>query len=278
MLGIMMSEQTDTILPFLSHLGLSLEEGRIYLYLRDKGGATALQIAKDVHLGRTRVYRILDSLKQHNLVEYQLGSRGLTFLASNPSALELLVTQKKTEITGLESSLTKVIESLNTIPARISQAPKTIYYEGLPGLLAMTWNTLDAKKGGIRIWELSEMTSFIPDETSEDIRREFVRREIYVRQLTNISKYPAWTKVTEFVKKFWQIRYLDPQKIKISFEIAVYNNVVAMYSFKEQIPYCVELHDESLAQMHKQMFDLAWEKANRMTILSDSGQAEAIIV
>lgn len=269
-----MSDQTDTIFPFLAHLGLSPEEGKIYLYLRQNGDTTALSISKNLHLGRTRVYRILDSLKANHLVEYKIGSRGLSFLAANPSSLELLLTKKREEISGLETSLAKVIDSLNTIPTGTNQVPKTIYYEGLPGLLAMTWNTLEARGDGIRIWELTaEMSKFIPPETSEDIRREFVRRNIQVKQLTNLKELSGWTRISEFVKNFWQVRHISPGTLNITFEIAVYNDIVAMYTYKEKVPYCVELHDPALAQMHRQMFDLSWENAAKMRIIDDSGAA-----
>jgi hypothetical protein len=271
----MLSDQTDTLIPYLVNLGLSHEEAQIYLYLCANCQSSALAISRSLRLSRTKVYRLLDTLKVKNLVTFELGSRGILFAASAPTALELLLTQKKESLRGIESGLEKAIKQLSAIGQSKTVIPKPIYYEGVAGLLAVTWNTLAAGEGGLRIYELLDMTGFIPYSTAEEIRREFVRKHIKIRQLTNISRIQDYTDVTEILKPdMWELRYIDPKLLAITFEIAIYNDVVAMYTYREKVPYCVELHDKDLADMHKSQFDLVWNTAKPMKVTSPRGAAE----
>ena len=83
-----MSDQTDTITSQLSRLGLTDEEARIYLYMAEKQAVTALEMSKYLHIGRTKVYRILDKLYSVGLTEQRLGPRGYLFEIKSPDFLQ----------------------------------------------------------------------------------------------------------------------------------------------------------------------------------------------
>lgn len=86
-----MSDQTDSLAGSLTPFGLSLEEAKVYLFLAQSGIFSALQISREVHMARTKVYRILDKLIAKKLVSVGLDDMGKKFGANSYQGLELLV-------------------------------------------------------------------------------------------------------------------------------------------------------------------------------------------
>ena len=93
-----MSVQTDNIIYKLKQFGFSDEESFVYLYLLEKRCATALNISKDLHLGRTKVYRILDRLYSLGLSEQRLGPRGFLFEIKPLDAFNSILVKKEIEL------------------------------------------------------------------------------------------------------------------------------------------------------------------------------------
>lgn len=144
------------------------------------------------------------------------------------------------------------------------QGSRIISYQGVEGLKQVTLNSLRAKDG-IYIYEISSMNEFIEQKFAEDVRRQFVKNQIYIKQLTNRVFLDKWTAVEELVEKYWEARYIDPKKFEIKAEILVYNNVVAIYDFKKEI-FCVEIYNQNLARMQKQLFEFIWNLAEKPII------------
>ena len=105
----------DTIVKLLRTYGLDREEARIYLYMIENGASTALNMSKELHIGRTKVYRILDKLNSKQLVQYQLNDRGLKFGASHPHKLEQLITEKINQAQNLKQELPDLLTHLNNL-------------------------------------------------------------------------------------------------------------------------------------------------------------------
>ncbi|MBI3577255.1 hypothetical protein HY086_04420 [Candidatus Gottesmanbacteria bacterium] len=135
-----------------------------------------------------------------------------------------------------------------------------ITYTGPEGLKQVTLNSLDADHDGLRLFEIKSMEEFVPQQEAEKIRQEFVNRKIYTKELSNVSYLEPWTDVEELVKTYWRFRYIDPKKFEIKTEILIYNDVVAMYDYREGI-FCVEIHNKKLADMQKGLFDYLWNLA-----------------
>lgn len=144
------------------------------------------------------------------------------------------------------------------------QGSRIINYQGVEGLRQVTFNSLRAKDG-IYIYEISSMNEFIKKDFAEEIRRQFVENQIHIKQLTNLVFLDKWTNVEELVEKYWEARYIDPKKFEIKTEILIYNEVVALYDFKEEI-FCAEIYNQNLARMQKQLFEFIWNLAEKPII------------
>lgn len=271
-----MSEQTDNGDLLLTDYGLQQVEADIYLHLARFGTQTALQISREIHVARTRVYRILDKLIAKQLVSIQLDDSGKKFVANSYEQLKLLVVEKETEAARLREELPHTFKQLAEIWGKGENTSKVLYYTGLAGLEQVTWNSLNAKNE-LRIYEVGQdMTTFISLKMAEKIREEMVEREIKTLQLTNRKKIEAYTKVKRHATEFWEVRFVDPNKLSMQFECIIYNDVFCLYQFSAEDQFCVEIYNEKLATQQKQLFDFVWSKARKMKIVNDEGEAVLI--
>jgi len=98
----------------LRDLGLSEYEARAYRALLNTGPTTAKELsrASDVPMGR--VYDVLNSIEQYNLVRSQASSRPKKYVAVEPeTALERLLEDKKRELEEKAQQYEEIVESLS---------------------------------------------------------------------------------------------------------------------------------------------------------------------
>lgn len=269
-----MSLKTDNIHNLLIPYGMSADESRLYIFLLQNPRSSALAISKQLHLGRTKIYRLLDKLKTINLVEFILESKGLRFSATHPNILEQLVNAKEQEVAALQKSLPSLLSQLNQLTnLNMNTQSKVVVYEGVEGLKQVSWNSLQANKT-LRVFEKEHISDFLPLDFAEKFREEQVKRQISTLDLSNKSSFAGFTQVKELVKNYSHFRYIDPLKLKIDFEVLLYNDVYATYTYHESEIFCVEIHNSQLAMMQKQLFDFVWHEAKPMKFISDQGATE----
>ena len=120
---------------------------------------------------------------------------------------------------------------------------------------------------------VSDMSKYLDRTFSEEVRSEIVKRKIHIKQITNLTDIPAHTDVSELVTNYWEVRYVDPKSLALSYEVLVYDDVVAMYNVRGNDVFCVEIQDKDLAKMQKQLFMFVWNSSQRMRILDKKGTA-----
>lgn len=272
-----MSEKVDSTIAFLTQFGVSEQEAKIYLGILSGRGDTALTISRYTKLARTKVYRLLDNLVAKGLVITRLGERGTLFSALPPSQLEILLSDREHELSKLRQSLPTLESQLNALVSQkeTSKSPQVRYYHGVEGLKQVTYNSLKAK-GELLSYELETMNSFLSRDWAEDFRRKFVANKIHIRTMVNSTKLTGWTDVTEMVKKYWEMRHVDPKGKPFQFEILIYNDVYCMYRYTGDDIFCVEIRSQELADMQRQLFEIIWSDAKKFKVHDDHGTAELI--
>lgn len=270
-----MSDQTDNIFNLVKAYGLSHEESKIYLLLLQYGASTALTISKQLVMGRTKVYRLLDKLHAKQLVEFLIGKHGMKFSASHPVRFEQLVHQQKSQLQTLQDNLPALMSQLQSLIASSQNKSKVVVYEGLDGLKQVSWNATKAKDE-LRIYEIDHISDFLPLQFAEEFRRELVTNKILNKDLTNRRSFGDYTQVKELVKNYSQVRHISPKLLQIQFEVLLYNDVYATYTYKAKEIFCVEIHNQQLASMQKQLFDFVWQKAQPMTYVSEGGACKLV--
>jgi sugar-specific transcriptional regulator TrmB len=98
----------------LRDLGLSEYEARAYRALLNTGPTTAKELsrASDVPMGR--IYDVLNTIEQHNLIRSQTASRPKKYVAVEPAtALERLLDDKKRELEEKAEQYEEIVEDLS---------------------------------------------------------------------------------------------------------------------------------------------------------------------
>lgn len=275
----MLSEKTDSfnqkILENLQNYGLDEIEAKIYLFLLANASKTALQVSRELKLSRTKVYRILDKLLEKNLVVTELQSAGMRFLAESPKQLDQLLHSQLNHLEELKTEHSHLVSELQTLAGHYTQAGSEVrYYTGMNGLRQVTLNSLAAKRQ-LLIFELNQdMSKLVDYELAEEVRQEFANKHTSIFQLTNLTKILPYTEVKTLIQDYWKVRHLNPKEFKIEFEVLIYNDVYALYTYDRGEAFCVEIHNPQLAKMQRQLFRFAWKQALPMKILDRFGSAE----
>jgi predicted transcriptional regulator len=272
----LMSERTDKVISLLEPFGISVDEARVYLELLEKGTATALQVSRNIGIGRTKVYRILDKLIEFQLVTQKYQESGFAFVANDPAQFKMLLSKREGEVVALKYMLPDLVASLNAHSGRGKPGSEVLYYKGKRGLTQVNFNLLKAK-GEFLSYEVGTADVYMDHHEAEELRRELVQKRILVRTLTNVSHIEPFTEVSELVKQWWEIKYIDPKILTIKTDVFIYNHVYAMchYLDKKDV-FCLEMHNAYMAQMQREMFEVMWEVGEEMEIVSDKGEARVL--
>ncbi|MFC7176084.1 TrmB family transcriptional regulator [Halosegnis marinus] len=97
----------------LRDLGLSEYEERTYRALLDSGATTAKELSRDSDVPMGRIYDVLNSLEQYDLVRSQTASRPKKYAAVEPNtALDRLLDDKKRELEAKRTQYEEIVSEL----------------------------------------------------------------------------------------------------------------------------------------------------------------------
>jgi len=251
----------NSIIKFLSTLGLTFEQSKIYISLLDEPGVTILQLSRNSKMSRTNVYRLIDDLKSLGLIdEIQRDGKKLIFPVG-AHKLELVVKEQESKVEFMRNILPE-LSSLITSSETINQGgTKVQLYKGIEGVKQMVWNTLRANKEcvGYTFRVLSEV---VGEKFEAEWRQEFVFKKLKFRDIVSDS-FLASTIGDERRRSdptIFKTKYLSKTTLDISHQVDIYNNVVAYYLWNESEIFGLEVYSQRIADTQKQLFELAWDK------------------
>jgi len=255
-----MSEQTDNLTTLLEPFGLTAEEAQVYLVLMEYGKLSALDISRKLHMGRTKVYRILDKLIGYELAINEYDEVGFKFVASPPEKLTLLIARQEGEVAALKQSLPEIQDKLTQLAGGGEPGSKVLYYRGMRGLSQVNWNLLETK-GELLSYEVETADLYMPHEEAERLRLALVDQKIFIRSISNMTELKPFTAIKELMD-YTQMRSIDPSVLTIKADVFIYNDVYALCHYlQDGDVFCVEMHNQELATMQKQLFENLWQQA-----------------
>lgn len=257
----------------LYEFGLEKEEIEVYIILLEQGSKSVVELSKITNISRTVLYRILENLYIKGFVKERLAENGRIFEASSLEILKMKIVEKELELQSLEQSLPEILEMLSMFSKENISKSFIKYYRGVEGLKQINWNSTKAKNE-FRIYEINKLVSFTDQKFHTDLINEFVKNRIIDFQLTNFPEYDEYTENQEFVKNYWQLRYLPKNEVDFDFETMIYNDVYAMYDYKDGNIFGIEIYNERLALMQKDIFDFIWRFAKPMKLINLKGLAK----
>ncbi len=259
-----MDVQKEKIAALLRTLGVEDEHVQIYLSLIEYGEMTTLELSRATNISRTQIYRLLEEMKKLALVEEVVDAKRMKTRAVGVEGLERLVKEQEEKVKKVNALLPEITSLLTGAAGLREQNTKVLFYRGREGIKQIVWHVLQAK-GEVLGYTYIDVDSAMGREMAEDWRQEVVRRGIHFRDITSdpqVFEHSQNTNVAGYVK-FCHTRYLPKEKLTIDHQVDIYNNVIALYSWKEGDVFGVEIYNPTIVNLQKQVFNLLWQMTKR---------------
>ena len=236
------------ILEILSDSGFHEKEAHLYLAGIELGEATIQQLAKYAGIKRPTAYDIMESLEKKGLFSLTARGKKKYFLAEDPENILRILKSR-------EQAFLKAMPELKMLLGAGSKKPRVRFFEGVEGLKAVYWDTLESKKPLLVYGSIDDMWGAMPKEFIKEYVGERVKRNLYARCIV-----PGTPATQEYARKdkeeLRQMILIPPDKFVFSNEINIYNDKVAIFSFPERIGVIIE--SKKIAETQRSIFELAW--------------------
>ena len=254
------------ISEFLEKLGFTSEAASLYIALTQYGPLTLLEASRKANLERTKLYRLVDELKDKGLIEEIPAYKRRTIKAASLSTLEMMVKEQDIKSKTLSGTLPAFSHALQSLTQNVS-TNNVIYYHGREGIKQMTWHILRCqglyRTYSYRFWEEMTGEKFVLNLNGEMVKQKFKVHDLFSDQYFKYKE--QWLKTHGYKPEgdwsWWRSKFISEKILLIDQNIDIYNNVIAYYHWQGEETFGVEIYNERVAQFHKQMHDLVWKIA-----------------
>lgn len=256
-----MSTDTGAIRTYFEKLGLEREIADIYLALHAYGPQSISQLSRNAHVERTRIYRLIDQLISSNLIEVEAQQKRGIVRAAPIANLRILISQKEQELKSLEDELA-IIEQLLSRNSLSSPLARVQFYEGAEASKQIRQNILKAQ---------SVVLSTLLKPVSEEFDQHFVQHWVKEANGHTIEFRTLLDEKHQHVQQEQPvslslnpstIRYVSSRIFPIRHSSIVYDNVVAMFYWRNRDIFGIEIYNEHFANAQKVFFDMLWQQSS----------------
>ncbi|OGJ50974.1 hypothetical protein A2229_00630 [Candidatus Peregrinibacteria bacterium RIFOXYA2_FULL_33_7] len=231
----------------LSNIGLTDKEARVYLACLELGTSPASQISLRSGLNRVTTYDVLEKLIQKGFINFYNKQKMRYFSATAP---EIIVHETKRKAEDLENSL----PDLKRLHGK-SAHPRIQYFEGISGIKSLYADSLNAKTEILNFSNSKEIRDHWPEYDHEYVE-ERVKKKIFLRGIS--PQDDQGIKVQkEDTKYYREIRLVSSNEFTFTNEINIYDDKVAIASFKGELIGML-IQCQEIADTQKDIFKMAW--------------------
>lgn len=251
----------QSIHKIIKAIGGNKEIAELYFALSVYGPQTITQLARNAHIERTKVYRLLESMQSFRLIEIELRPKTNIIKPAPLSSIMPIITQKQHDLSDAADALPK-LELLLGKQTLNSPLTKVQFYQGQEGAKQMLWNQTKAKSE-----TLSILYQNMQSHTGEDFYIRWAERcnerKLNFRSIVGdefIKSRDQWTgKTSSGMLKNWHGRFVAETDHKIRFWTCIYDDVVAYFSWHEREIYGIEIYNQDIARANKDFFESLWK-------------------
>ncbi len=251
-------DQTEPVYEQLfTQLGLSDKEAIVYKVLLEQGKAPANQIITTSKLKRGITYFVLKSLTEKGLISSYEHNKKLYFQIEHPSRLLDLVKAKKEETQTLEHTLKFLLPKLTSQFKIAIDKPTVRYFEGEEGIKEVFEDIYGPKDEPVYgCVDLESGEDAVPDYIVKKLVPKRIKNKLMA--LTFFGNSPAAQKLQQNDTNSYRESFLlDKEEYPMPAEIDVYQDRVALLSFKKGEFLGLLIENEDFAQSLRSIFKLA---------------------
>lgn len=256
------------LLTTIQDAGLSEKEAQTYLALLELGGAFPSHIAKQAKLQRSTVYEVLDDLAVKGLVS-ELEKRGKYFYSvESPRRLLRFGERSIVRAQEQQQKFQEALPDLEGLYAGVTNKPKISYFEGINGVMEIYEDHISSKKKYemVGFVNVAELMRFLPPKKYRDYVQAKERLGITTRGIIpNTSDDRTYEKtIYRSVSRriLPQVRRISKDAFPWKGDVTAYGaNKVSIVSFSGQNLIGIIIESDTIHQMIRMIFELAWNGA-----------------
>tara|TARA_B100000745_G_C20154018_1_gene395508 strand:+ start:5725 stop:6507 length:783 start_codon:yes stop_codon:yes gene_type:complete len=248
----------------LEKFGLSEKEAKVYVALIELEVATANEVAERADVNRSSTYVVLDSLLNKGLVSISEDKTVKQYVATNPEILIQEIEATIQERTAVKEGLHGILPELKALHKDTKRKPKVKVFEGKKGLIAAFEDSLTTKNKVIRIASsVTKISKILPLYMPKyiDRRSELGIRMIGIHPDHKLGRFLMGLKSSKTVND--DAILIPEDTFEFTSDFAIYDNKVA-YMNEKNGGTAVIIEDKEIAEMSKNVFDLAHKEAKRI--------------
>jgi sugar-specific transcriptional regulator TrmB len=246
---------------YFAKLGLEPEIAEIYLALQAYGPQSLFQLARNAKIERTRLYRLLDTLEECQLIEIETLYKRKIYKAAPISNLQGLLSKREQEIRNLQKGLAE-LENHYASVALSSPLTHVQFYRGQEGVKQMYWNQTRARSESLSI-----LYENIQSKSNLSFFERWVERcnkqGLTFRSLVGdhfLATQKDWyTKHDNEKLIYWEGRYIPDTTLPITHSTVAYDDVVAYYNWQDGEIFGLEIYNQEIANMQRHVFETFWK-------------------
>lgn len=244
----------DSLIEILKKIGLNSKEAKVYLACVELGSSAVSAIATKAKINRVTAYDILEKLKIKGLVSYFTKSKVKYFTATDT---EILVDEYEKRTNDLRNALPKFKKLSGE-----TQHPRIRYFEGLEGMKAIYADTLTSQTEILNYSNSEEIRKIWPNYDKEYVEKR-AKKKIFLKGICPNDKKGKIVH-SEDKKYNREMRLVPVDKFNFTNEINIYDDKVAIISFKEELIGMI-IESIEIANSQRAIFEMCWQ----FSIMSD---------
>jgi sugar-specific transcriptional regulator TrmB len=260
-----MKHDTANVHEYFAKLGLSPEVADLYIALQQHGPQSLLQLSRNAKVERTRIYRLLDSLKEHYLIEEEELYKRKLYKAAPLTNVQILLSKREQQLLDLQAEMLRLHEAAPTTESSIKTHVQ--FYQGEDGFRQMLWN--QTKSSGENLSILYENmqsrtnSAFFERWVDKCNSKGLTSRSLVGDHFLATQKDWYASHANERLKN-WEGRRLSDDIFTITHSMVIYDGVVAYYDWKEHDIYGIEIYNQHIADGQRQLFELLWKSSTEL--------------
>jgi sugar-specific transcriptional regulator TrmB len=242
----------------LKEIGLTNWETQTYLALLELGSSTTGPIVKKSEVPQSKIYGVLESLRQKDLVNYIIKGKTKYFQSSEPQKILSLFKAKEKKVT----SLLQELKLKQTQPKQ-----STELFEGVKSIRNMLYSLTENAKTNENWYGFSTGETSIDKEIEEfyewwGIRKESVKFKDHLLisfQNKKLFEQSASKPALDYMKEKNILRY---NKVSFPGDVAIFRNHVIIFNW-ENTPTAILITSENLSEQYKNFFLDFWKTSTQ---------------
>ena len=247
--------KSQQLIQFFENLNLPNNAAKLYLAALELGPCSIQNLAKKASISRMNAYDLVELLTKQGLIEQEIKTRGRIIHALPPKRLIGLLVNEQEKLHKLTKKAEGILPDLESLFKEEETRPRIRYFDGLDGIKQVYQDTLTADKQILAFSAWHEMVPHLKKYYDEYYIAERLKRNIAINILSvdtpEAREYEHRSK-TELRKQ----KYVS-QEYDFALEINIYNNKVAICSFKDEM-FGLIIESRQITQAMKMIFKVIW--------------------